>query len=201
MANRIAAIDGGMSYHLNALSDKAWAGLIDERIYLPKLSQADLKKFDVVIVTCRSNPDLLEPCRDQFLDFLDAGGTVAAFSGTSPERWLPGVVAREIPTNYWWWLEEGADSGLRIGAPKHPVFAALTLREFTWHHHARFEPPAGATSLVNHVSGGSIFYEDRASCGGRLFVTSLDPFYHHGSFFMPTTSRFLAAFLPWIKHN
>lgn len=32
--------------------------------------------------------------------------------------------------------------------------------------------------------------------GGRLVVTSLDPFYHHGSHFMPATTRFLDRFLP-----
>jgi hypothetical protein len=28
-------------------------------------------------------------------------------------------------------------------------------------------------------------------------VATLDPFYHHGSFFVPATTRFLDGFLAW----
>ena len=34
---------------------------------------------------------------------------------------------------------------------------------------------------------------------GRLIVSTLDPFYHHGSNFMPATTRFLDGFLPWAR--
>lgn len=72
------------------------------------------------------------------------------------------------------------------------------LGDMTWHHHGHFTPAPGAVSLVDHVDGGSIFYDDRVSTRGRMLVTSLDPFYHHGSHFMPTTTRFLDGFLPWL---
>ncbi len=199
MSNRIAAIDGGMSYHQVALNDARWAHLIDTRLYLPEMASVALSAFDVVIATCRSNPELLAPLRRQFLRFLDNGGTVVAFAGTGPERWLPGVEARAVPTNYWWWLEGDADSGLRAANEDHSIYSALTLKDFTWHHHARFKPPPGALSLVDHVTGGSIFYEDQISTRGRMLVTSLDPFFHHGSYFMPATTCFLEAFLPWLK--
>ena len=35
--------------------------------------------------------------------------------------------------------------------------------------------------------------------GTRLIVSTLDPFYHHGSNFMPATTKFLDGFLPWAR--
>jgi len=201
MNRRIAALDGGTYYHLNALNDSAWAHLIDERIYLPELAERELDSFDVLIATCRSNSDLIALARKQIDSFLEKGGTVVAFAGTGPERWLPEVTPISVPTNYWWWLDRDADSGLRIAAPDHSFFQAMTLSDCTWHHHCRFRPPPGAVSLIDHTDGNSLFYEDRVSSRGTLLITGLDPFFHHGSHFMPATTRFLASFLPWLRYD
>ena len=91
------------------------------------------------------------------------------------------------------------DAGLRLRAPDHSLFRFLTLEDATWHHHGFFAPPAGAQSLIDVEGGGSILYEDRASFpAGRIVATTLDPFAHHGTFFMPAATRFLHGFLPWI---
>ena len=42
---------------------------------------------------------------------------------------------------------------------------------------------------------------DRVSTSGTLLVTSLDPMYHFGSYFMPATERFLDGFLPWVVQD
>jgi hypothetical protein len=199
MTNIIAAMDSGASYHIMALNDKRWAHLIDQRWYLPELGQQDFSKVDIIIATCRCNGHLITPHKDRIATFLDQGGTVIAFSNTSPENWLPNVVAKPVPTNYWWWLQKDADSGLRVGAPDHPICQAVPLADMTWHHHARFTPPKGAVSLLDHLDGSSLFYEDTVSTKGRILVAGLDPFSHHGSYFMPATTRFLDGFLPMIK--
>lgn len=199
MSNRVAALDGGTSYHHVALNDPRWAHLIDARIYLPELDNADLSAFDILVATCRSNPDQISQNKENLDAFLARGGMIVAFAGTAPERWLPNITAREARVNYWWWLEDNPDSGLHVANPQHDLFTAMRLDDMTWHHHALFDPPAGATSLVNHVDGGSIFYDDPASTSGRLLITSLDPFFHHGSYFMPATTRFLEKFIPWLK--
>jgi hypothetical protein len=51
--------------------------------------------------------------------------------------------------------------------------------------------------------GGAIFYDHPGVGGaaGRLVVGTLDPFYHHGSFFMPAASRFLAGLLDWMDEE
>ena len=65
--------------------------------------------------------------------------------------------------------------------------------------------PRCVPTLARHAQGvmpdplGSIFYEDTVSTSGRLLITSLDPMYHHGSHFMPATTRFLDGFLPYLK--
>ena len=41
-------------------------------------------------------------------------------------------------------------------------------------------------------------YLDRVSSNGTLLMTTLDPTYHYGSYFMPATERFLDGFLPWV---
>ena len=45
----------------------------------------------------------------------------------------------------------------------------------------------------------ALLYVDEVTTPGRMIVTSLDPCYHHGSHFMPATTRFLAAFLPALR--
>ena len=42
-------------------------------------------------------------------------------------------------------------------------------------------------------------YLDRVTTPGTLLVTTLDPTYHDGSYFMPATERFLDGFLPWAR--
>ncbi|WP_395021680.1 hypothetical protein [Dongia sp.] len=50
-------------------------------------------------------------------------------------------------------------------------------------------------------SGQPILYIDQVSTAGRIVLTSLDPFYHHGSYFMPAATRFLDGFLPWMREE
>ena len=59
--------------------------------------------------------------------------------------------------------------------------------------------PEGATSLIDVAGTGSVLYDDCATTPGRMIVTALDPMYHHGSHFMPATTRFLDGFLPWLR--
>lgn len=198
MRPRIAATDCGTYFHHESLRGERYAHFFDRLIYMPEFGPADLSGLDALIVTCRTNADFLVPHRNAIKVFLDSGGTLVACGETDPQRWLDGVEWTPTPTNYWWWLKDDADSGLRLAAPQHALFRRMTLADATWHFHGHFAPPPGAQSLIDLVGGGSILYDDRVSYGGRAIVTSLDPFYHHGSHFMPATTRFLDRFLPWL---
>ena len=198
MSARMLAIDAGTSYHHVALTGR-YAGLFEATPYVRQLAEVDLAAFDVVVVTCRTPGCRLEPQRARFRRYLEAGGTLVAMGETEPWRWLDGIRFTPVPTNYWWWLEPGADPGLQALQPRHSLWRHLPATDVVWHYHGHFAPPAGATTLVACREGGAVLYEDTVSTGGRLILTSLDPFYHHGSYFMPAATRFLDGFLPWLK--
>jgi hypothetical protein len=61
--------------------------------------------------------------------------------------------------------------------------------------------PEGAEILAVNESGKPILYIDEVSTAGRMILTSLDPFYHHGSYFMPAATRFLDGFLAWMREE
>lgn len=197
----IAALDAGTYYHRRTFHTPELAPFIDRTVYIRDLDDAALAECDAFIVSCRSNPELLLRHRERFARFLAAGKTLVAMGETSSERWLDGVQWTASEVNFWWWKEAGADSGLRLAAPDHPLFTYLTLDDATWHQHGTFTPPPGARSLIDKAGAGSVLYEDSHSTPGRLIVTSLDPMYHHGSYFMPASSRFLRGFLPWLKDS
>lgn len=198
MSARMLAIDAGTSYHHVALTGR-YAGLFDAVPYVGDLAEVDLVGFDVVVVTCRTPACRLEPHRGQLRAYLKAGGTLVAMGETEPWRWLDEIRFTPVPTNYWWWLEPGADLGLRALQPEHGLWRHLPAKHVVWHHHGHFAPPAGATTLVSCREGGAVLYEDTVSTNGRLVLTSLDPFFHHGTYFMPAATRFLDGFLPWLK--
>lgn len=198
MSARIAAVDGGTYYHHVTLNDARFKGYIDRVIYAPDLPDACLANVDILFVSSRQDAALMVAAKDRIKEFLDAGKTVVALGETQPESWLPNVRWQPREVNFWWWLTPGADSHLRNVNADHGLWQHISLPDATWHQHGFFIPPPGAASVIDHAHGGSIFYEDRVSTPGRMILTTLDPCYHHGSHFMPATTRFLSGFLPWL---
>lgn len=195
---RIAALDGGTYYHHRTLYEDRYRDFFDEIIYTRDLAADDLSSCDTLIVSCRTDPLVLVPHKDKFRAYLEAGGTIVAMGSTGQHSWLPNVSWHDTPTNFWWW-KEGGDLGLKIAAPEHLLFDFITLDDATWHHHGFFDVPEGAQSLIDVADMGSVLYEDRITTPGRMLVTALDPMYHHGSYFMPATTRFLDGFLPFLR--
>jgi hypothetical protein len=155
----------------------------------------DLRAFDVVVVTCRTPGCRMAPHRDRLRRYLNGGGTLVAMGETEPGRWLDGICFTAVPTNYWWWLEPGADLGPQTLQPAHDLWRHLPPQHVVWHYHGHFAPPTGASTLITCREGGAVLYEDAVSTDGRLILTSLDPFYHHGTYFMPAATRFLDGLL------
>ncbi len=111
--------------------------------------------------------------------------------------WLPRLSLVTVPTDWWWWLTPGAELGVRIVRPDHPLMRGLGDRDASWHLHGWFAIPPGAETLIADRDGHPVLFVDEANHGaGRLVATTLDPCYHHGSHFMPATTRFLDRFLP-----
>jgi hypothetical protein len=197
---RLAAIYGGTPFQHRTLNEPKYRKHIDEIIYLLDLPNVDLTQFDVVLIPDRMHPEKLMTCKQQLADYLQQGGTVIAF-GEQPTPLLPGVTWEHRPTNFWWWLDPNASSGLVLKQPEHSLFQYITLADCTWHQHGVFWPPDGVEQLVTMEDGGVVLYVDRVSTPGTLIVTCLDPIAHYGSYFMPATERFLDGFLPWVSNE
>lgn len=195
----IGVLDAGTYYHHRTFHTETIMPYIDEVIYVREFDEEKFMQCDAFIVSCRTNPALLIPLKDSFARFLAAGKTLVAMGETGSEQWLDGVQWTTCQVNFWWWKETHPDSGLRVGAAAHSLFDYITLEDATWHQHGTFALPNGAVSVLDKVDGGSVLYEDCSSTPGRLIVTSLDPMYHHGSYFMPATTRFLHGFFLWLK--
>lgn len=196
----VAIIDGGMSYHDDSINREPLRQYFDEVIYLRDLPLHDLSRFDILIIPCRTNTYWLTPMSDQLQDFMRGGGTLVAMGETFPDRWLPDIGFRAMETNFWWWLEDGADLGVKISDPDHPMARHVTREAATFHLHGVFTPlHPNQKMLIETKEGECLLFEDTASYApGRLIATTLDPFFHHGWFFMPATTDFLVGFLPWL---
>ncbi|TCJ16727.1 hypothetical protein E0L93_08330 [Rubrobacter taiwanensis] len=196
---KLAAVYGGSAPHHRALNEPKYRRWLSGLIYLPDLPGADLDGFDGLLIPERLHRGKLDEAAGSVLAYLDRGGTVLVFSGGEhPPVWLPGLKWEHRPTNFWWWLEPGADLGLVCHNPDHSLFGYIELDDATWHYHGLLHPPEGAETLIALRDEGALLYIDRVSTPGTLLVTTLDPLYHFGSYFMPATERFLDGFLPWV---
>ncbi|MGK9051059.1 hypothetical protein [Xaviernesmea oryzae] len=197
----ILAIHPGAYYHIETLEAPRYARHFDRLVRPEDLADEDLSRHAVVFIPCRTPADRLASHAAQLRTYLDQGGTIVATGETAWEVFLPGIAFTPEPTNWWWWLTPGADLGIRIASPQHSLFKWLDQDGLTWHLHGWFDPPEGAEILAVNGEGKPIFYVDEVTTPGRMIITSLDPCFHHGSHFMPATTRFLDGFLPWMREE
>lgn len=195
---RIVAPSSGTYYHIRSLEGPRYSDIFDV-ICAPEELADVLRPEDVLWVPCRTPAQRMIAQKPVITDHLQAGGTVVALGESRSDLWLPSIAFTPMQTNWWWWLTPGADLGVRVKSPDHPLVAGMATDDVTWHLHGWFEPPAGATVLATDGDGRAILYEDRVSTPGRMIVSSLDPMFHHGSHFMPATTRFLDRFAPNLK--
>lgn len=197
----ILAIHPGAYYHIESFESPRYAHYFDGLVRPEELGSVRLEDHAVVLVPCWTPADRMIPHKDRLARYLDNGGTIIATGESDSHRFLPGIDFTPQPTNFWWWLTPGADLGVRIAKPEHALFERLTQRDITWHLHGWFDVPAGAEVLAVNGEGKPILYIDEVTTRGRMVITSLDPFFHHGSHFMPATTRFLDGFLPWMRET
>jgi hypothetical protein len=195
----ILAVHPGAYYHIESFEAPRYARYFDRLVRPEELPAVALQDHAVIVIPCRTPADRMAGHASRLRAYLDAGGTVIATGENDCQLYLPGVKFTAQPTNWWWWLAPGADLGVRIAAPAHPLFRRLAQKDLTWHLHGWFDVPEGAEVLAVNECGRPILYVDEVTTKGRMILTSLDPFYHHGSHFMPATTRFLDGFLPWVR--
>lgn len=197
----ILAIHPGAYYHIESLEGRRYVDMFDQLARPEDLGALDLGGFDAILVPCRTPADRMVPNAGQLAAYLDGGGTIIATGESDSHLWLPGISFTPQDTNFWWWLTPGADLGVRIAKPEHDLFAHLEQKDLTWHLHGWFDAPEGAEVLAVNRAGKPILYVDEVTTRGRMVLTTLDPFFHHGSHFMPATTRFLDGFLPWMRRS
>ncbi|MBK5959453.1 hypothetical protein CCR97_14730 [Rhodoplanes elegans] len=202
----VAVLDGGTFYHHETIFGARFRDRFDRVIYAPALAADDLADVLLLIVPDRLNPELLRRHAPLLTDFLGRGRTLVVLGECEAETWVPGVRTAPRPTNFWWWLDPAEKPPHRFVAPDHELFRHVAPDATVWHIHGVLFPPEGAVPLVivpddrdGRDPGGALLYDDRVTTPGRLIVSTLDPFYHHGSRFMPATTRFLDGFLTWTR--
>lgn len=202
----LAVLDGGTYYHHETIYGERYRGMFDRAIYTPDLKPELLADVKMLIVPDRTNAHLLRRYAGLFLEFLQQGRTLAVLGENEAHTWAPNVHWSPRPTNFWWWLDREARPPHRLACPNHELFRYVPFENTIWHFHGVLAAPEGAVTLIEvppdpegRDSGGALLYDDRVSTCGRLIVSTLDPFYHHGSNFMPATTRFLDGFLPWAR--
>ncbi|MBW8445481.1 MAG: hypothetical protein K0M49_07610 [Arenimonas sp.] len=197
---RIVAPSSGTYYNIRSLEGPRYTQAFDVICTSEQLGDV-LRPDDILWVPCRTPAQRMIAQKAIVARHLDAGGTVVALGESRSDLWLPAVQFTETPTNWWWWLDPSADLGVRVSeeAAAHPLMAGIGDREVTWHLHGWFVAPEGATVLARDGEGRPILYEDKVSTPGTMIVSSLDPMFHHGSHFMPATTRFLDHFVPNLK--
>ena len=196
----ILAIHPGASYHIESFEAPRYASYFDRLVRPEELGSVRLEDYNVVFIPCRTPADRLLDHKPRLRAYLDHGGTIVATGESESQLFLPCIRFTPQPTNWWWWwLEPGADLGVRIAKPDHPLFQRLKQRDITWHLHGWFDVSEGAEVLAVNGEGKPILYIDEVTTRGRMVLTSLDPFFHHGGHFMPATTRFLDGFLPWMR--
>ncbi len=195
----ILTVHPGAYYHVESLEGRRFRDMFDALVRPEDLGDTDLGAYDAILVPCRTPAHRMTPHKAPLADYLDAGGTIIATGESDSQLWLPGIRFTPQDTNFWWWLTPGADLGVRIAKPEHTMFEHLEQEDLTWHLHGWFDAPEGAEVLAVNGDGKPILYIDEVTTRGRMVLTTLDPFFHHGSHFMPATTRFLDGFLPWMR--
>ncbi|EAJ5692651.1 hypothetical protein IO424_001352 [Campylobacter fetus] len=199
--NSIAALDSGTPYHIVSLHKKPFNKFFSKVIYIPELQIDDLHDVDILIVTCASSIEKILEHKNIFYEFLKAGKTLVVMGRNDAGLWLHDVKLSKLPFNFWWWLDKKNNSiDIEVSNADYELFKYINFNDMIWHYHDGYEPMNGAISVIEHkIQKKTIFLDNKDYYGGRLILTSLDPFYHHGSFFMPNATKFAEAFLRYLS--
>lgn len=203
-APEIAFVHGGSASHLATLQDPALAPYRLRPVYLYDFTPDDVAGADAVIVADREHPALLGKHGPALYEVVERGGVLVVFGENAAHEWLPGISWEPRPTNFWWW-RTGEDHGMRLQPSDAPIWDFFSEKSMIWHHHGIFTPPQGAVPLVtveeDGVTVGATTYHDTVSTDGELFVTTMDPCFHHGAAFMSGATQLLYSTLRWVEHR
>ena len=210
-----AIITGGIAFHQKFFENKngKYAKMFDERVYVADIKNFRFSDYDIVVLASNLNTRFLIPYKEKIEEYLKNGGNIVSL-GDSGIEYLPNINWINYPTNFWWWKSEGADMPLyavesldggvtfvkQTTGTKEGLFKKINVNTAKWHYHGAFIPPVNSESILVNEMDEAIIYKDK-SFKGNLYVMSLDPDYHLGQGFMPTTELFFDALMEWIEED
>lgn len=205
-----AIITGGGSFHRYFFTNKneKYAHFFSHRYHFLNLDCINFEDFDYIVLASRLKAKYLTPHKDKFLSYLQNGGHIVSF-GEIMGDYLPNIIWKDYPVNFWWWLIQGANMPLyalesdgckQEKRTKSGLFSKIEVSTAKWHYHGVFYPPSNATKILVNELDESIIYKDN-SFKGNLYITSLDPEFHLGQGFMPTTEPFFDNFMQWVEED
>ena len=201
----LTVIHNGLPQHRNFLRD--YARMVDRAVYFPELTEEDLAQSKAVVIACRSDNDELRRHAAMLRAYLERGGLLVVMGGMRADIIDPRITFVPTRTNFDWFMRDNPDSGHRLRTPGHGLHGYVGLKDMQWHRHGYYLKSEAADTVVelcephsdNRV--GDILFDDRQGFRGRLMVTSLDPHMHHGGHYIPSATRFLNGFYPWLRRE
>jgi len=199
---RIAYLHCGNASQLRSFED--FSHWLDVRIYLGDLEKHDLSQYAAVVV-----PDAMDAPRiarhgPQLNDYVRRGGFLVVFFQGEAD-WIDVVDLDWWPSTIrdWLWWKNGGRAEIHQPEPRHPVAEAVPLSAMTWHWGGAYRRHPQARPILSLEDGSGDLFADFPDLdgGGRLMVATLDPHLHNGQRFMPSATRFLQGFYPWLNRE
>lgn len=196
--NKIVALDCGSQFHLISLHREPFKKYLEKTIYLPELKKSDLDEAEILVVSdCSSIKQILDH-KNLIYEFLNSAKVVVVLGRNEAETWLDGVSKIDLECNFWWWLDKKSSINIEPLVKDYELFKYAKFNDLVWHYHDGYELEGALNVIANKDNGASVFLDKKDYFGGRLILTSFDPFFHHGNFFMPNATKFGSAMLKFL---
>ena len=193
-------ITGGSSYHNGFFKNynAKYKSFFDEIVYVGDLQNVNLNEFDLVVIASRISTRFLAQNKVKINEYANNGGNLIFFGEDQgvvfdKVKFVPGEV------NFWWWLnkQNGANMPLLASNQNARFWRFLKIKEAQWHYHGTFETNDNICNLICDELGRPILYRD-GDFKGLVYISALDPEFHIGQGFMPTTEPFFDKFLGFV---
>lgn len=195
MSARIGLIFNGVWSQYAMATAPKYKGLF-ELIYVHELADADLSRFEALVIPFQSNQAAIEKSKSILYQFLASGKKIAVFGDSSPQ-WLD-AHWEDRPVNNYWWVENPDNPPISETDFTHPVFAGLKPRHACWHIHGVYTTIPDQAKVVQRNGIGEIITWQTEQYGGVLFASTLDPIVEHGIQQIRHLDHFVDQLTAWL---